>query len=104
MPHLSLARTAQRAWGRDDISSAGAGPPAAKREGMSASIEARAALGEGTGGGRRPATRPRRGLHSRLARRETGAAYLFISPWIFGFIVFTAGPMVAAAFTGGWRA
>lgn len=62
---------------------------------MSASIEAPVAVGKRTTGG--PA-RPRRGLHSRLARREAGAAYLFISPWIFGFIVFTAGPMVAAAY------
>jgi multiple sugar transport system permease protein len=28
---------------------------------------------------------------------ETWAAYAFLSPWIFGFIVFTAGPMVASA-------
>jgi multiple sugar transport system permease protein len=32
------------------------------------------------------------------ARREAGAAYLFLSPWIIGFIVFTAGPMVASAY------
>jgi multiple sugar transport system permease protein len=29
-------------------------------------------------------------------RRETRAAYLFILPWIFGFLVLTAGPMVAS--------
>ena len=29
-------------------------------------------------------------------RRETRAAYLFLSPWIFGFVVLTAGPMVAS--------
>ena len=28
--------------------------------------------------------------------RETWTAYLFILPWIFGFIVLTAGPMVAS--------
>ena len=31
-----------------------------------------------------------------LSRRETRAAYLFISPWLVGFILFTAGPMIAA--------
>ncbi|MDT0378231.1 sugar ABC transporter permease [Streptomyces sp. DSM 42041] len=29
-------------------------------------------------------------------RRETRAAYLFLSPWIFGFVVLTAGPMIAS--------
>src|SRR5437764_9423606 len=52
--------------------------------------------------GRKPegtqAARPRRGLHNRMARREAGAAYLFISPWIVGFLVFTAGPMIASAY------
>ena len=28
---------------------------------------------------------------------ETWAAFLFLSPWLFGFFVFTAGPMVASA-------
>ncbi|WP_181766556.1 carbohydrate ABC transporter permease [Streptomyces albidus (ex Kaewkla and Franco 2022)] len=28
-------------------------------------------------------------------RRETRAAYAFLSPWIFGFVVLTAGPMLA---------
>ena len=31
-----------------------------------------------------------------LARREARTAYLFISPWIIGFLVFTLGPMVAS--------
>lgn len=31
-----------------------------------------------------------------LARRETITAYLLISPWIVGFLVFTLGPMVAS--------
>ena len=31
-----------------------------------------------------------------LARREARAAYLFIAPWIIGFLVFTAGPMLAS--------
>ncbi|MGA8117319.1 MAG: sugar ABC transporter permease [Actinocatenispora sp.] len=30
------------------------------------------------------------------ARSEGRAAYLFLSPWIVGFLVFTAGPMVAS--------
>ncbi|AXK31653.1 sugar ABC transporter permease [Streptomyces armeniacus] len=29
-------------------------------------------------------------------RHDTRAAYLFISPWIFGFVVLTAGPMIAS--------
>ncbi len=31
-----------------------------------------------------------------LQRRESRAAYLFLAPWIIGFLVFTAGPMVAS--------
>lgn len=30
------------------------------------------------------------------SRSETRAAYAFLSPWIIGFLVFTAGPMVAS--------
>jgi multiple sugar transport system permease protein len=37
----------------------------------------------------------RRGPHS-LRRRETWAAYGFLSPWIIGFLVFMLGPMVAS--------
>jgi len=33
---------------------------------------------------------------STLARREAIDGYLFIAPWIIGFIVFTAGPMIAS--------
>lgn len=44
---------------------------------------------------RAPATSPRRGT---LARREAIAFYIFISPWILGFIVFTLGPIVASAY------
>jgi multiple sugar transport system permease protein len=29
-------------------------------------------------------------------RRETWAAFAFLSPWLFGFVVFTAGPMIAS--------
>lgn len=32
----------------------------------------------------------------RFRLRETWAAYAFLSPWLFGFIVLTAGPMVAS--------
>ncbi|MEU4565226.1 sugar ABC transporter permease [Micromonospora sp. NPDC023956] len=39
-------------------------------------------------GSTRPARRPR------FNRREAAAGYLFISPWIVGFLVFTAGPMI----------
>ena len=31
-----------------------------------------------------------------LQRRESRAAYLFLSPWIIGFLIFTAGPMVVS--------
>ena len=31
-----------------------------------------------------------------LSKRETRWAYLFVSPWIVGFIIFTAGPMIAS--------
>jgi multiple sugar transport system permease protein len=30
--------------------------------------------------------------------RETWWAYLFISPWLFGFVVFTSGPMLASLY------
>jgi multiple sugar transport system permease protein len=29
-------------------------------------------------------------------KRETRAAYAFLSPWLIGFVVFTAGPMIAS--------
>jgi multiple sugar transport system permease protein len=32
------------------------------------------------------------------ARREAIAFYLFISPWIFGFLVFTLGPIIASGY------
>ena len=31
-----------------------------------------------------------------FASRETWAAFAFLSPWLFGFLVFTAGPMIAS--------
>ena len=34
---------------------------------------------------------------SPLARREARWGYLFISPWIIGFLLFTLGPMVATS-------
>ena len=45
-------------------------------------------------------TSSRIGKRSRLtlSRREAVWAYLLISPWLIGFIVFTAGPMVASAY------
>jgi multiple sugar transport system permease protein len=42
------------------------------------------------------ARRRRQGLS--LHARDTLAAYLFISPWIVGFIVFSFGPMIASLF------
>lgn len=41
----------------------------------------------------RPRARPRGGA---LRRREALWGYIFVSPWIVGFIVFTLGPMVAS--------
>lgn len=38
----------------------------------------------------------RRKRISRWRRPETRAAYLFISPWIIGFVALTAGPMIAS--------
>jgi multiple sugar transport system permease protein len=35
-------------------------------------------------------------MASTLQRRESRAALGFISPWIFGFFIFTAGPMIAS--------
>ena len=36
---------------------------------------------------------PRR---SPLAKREDRAGWLFVSPWVIGFLIFTAGPMIAS--------
>ena len=36
-------------------------------------------------------------------RREALAGYAFISPWIFGFVVFTAGPMLASLYFSFFR-
>ncbi len=35
---------------------------------------------------------------SKPAARETIAFYLFITPWLLGFVIFTFGPMIASAF------
>ena len=44
-----------------------------------------------------PVTRARRWL-SAFGKRETWAAYLFIFPWIFGFLALTAGPMIISLY------
>lgn len=41
---------------------------------------------------------PRR--HSRLARKEALWGYIFLLPWIIGFLVFIAGPMIASLYLG----
>lgn len=41
---------------------------------------------------------PRLSRPARLARSEAFAAFVFISPWIIGFLVFTAGPMIASIY------
>lgn len=43
-----------------------------------------------------PRLRARRWL-GEFRERETWAAFAFLSPWIVGFVIFTAGPMVASA-------
>jgi len=43
-----------------------------------------------------PGSRARRWLGA-FRERDTWWAYGFLSPWIFGFVVFTAGPMIASA-------
>src|SRR3954453_2765677 len=42
-----------------------------------------------------PRVRVRRWF-SGFASRDTWAAFAFLSPWLFGFFVFTAGPMIAS--------
>ncbi|MCB0826858.1 MAG: extracellular solute-binding protein [Armatimonadetes bacterium] len=32
----------------------------------------------------------------RVSKQETKAGYLFISPWVIGFLIFTLGPMIAS--------
>jgi len=44
----------------------------------------------------RPLRLPSRRRLSPLARREAFWGYLFISPWIIGFLVFVLGPMIAS--------
>jgi multiple sugar transport system permease protein len=39
---------------------------------------------------------PARSRTSRLARREALDGYLFIAPWLIGFVLFVAGPMIGA--------
>lgn len=34
----------------------------------------------------------------RMARRETMWFWFFVSPWVFGFLVFTLGPIIASAY------
>jgi multiple sugar transport system permease protein len=41
-----------------------------------------------------------RGPKSAVSRREERFGWLFASPWIIGFFLFTAGPMVASFFLG----
>lgn len=36
--------------------------------------------------------------HWSLAKREAAAGYLYISPWIIGFILLTIGPMIASLY------
>ncbi|RPJ51618.1 MAG: sugar ABC transporter permease [Chloroflexi bacterium] len=40
----------------------------------------------------------RRGLNLKPSQRETVAFYIFILPWLLGFVIFTLGPMLASAY------
>lgn len=44
-------------------------------------------------------------MSSRAARREAIEGYIGISPWLIGFVIFTAGPMVASIYLSltNWR-
>ena len=33
-----------------------------------------------------------------LSQREAVQGFIYISPWIIGFLVFTVGPMIASAY------
>ncbi|CAA9372853.1 MAG: ABC transporter, permease protein 1 (cluster 1, maltose/g3p/polyamine/iron) [uncultured Propionibacteriaceae bacterium] len=50
-----------------------------------------------TSTGPRPA-RLRRGRYSRSQKQDIRAALLFISPWILGFLIFTAWPVIYSAY------
>ena len=45
-----------------------------------------------------PVAQPFRARRSRVARAEAIWFYLFISPWIVGFLVFTAGPILDSSY------
>ena len=47
-----------------------------------------------------PSTSIRKPRMSRSARLENIAGFLFISPWIVGFLAFEFGPLIAAAYLG----
>jgi multiple sugar transport system permease protein len=44
----------------------------------------------------RPSTIPTRRVKSSMARQEAIFAYVFLLPWIIGFVVFVAGPILAS--------
>ncbi|MFJ8660493.1 ABC transporter permease subunit [Streptomyces sp. NPDC093795] len=52
----------------------------------------------GSPSGGRPPGVPGRTVRPHRARRENLAGYLFMSPWIAGFLLLTAGPMVASLY------
>nr|WP_245685034.1 sugar ABC transporter permease [Streptomyces exfoliatus] len=52
----------------------------------------------GSASGGRPPGAPGRTARPHRARRENLAGYLFMSPWIAGFLLLTAGPMVASLY------
>lgn len=55
-----------------------------------------AAATRGAAAGRLPASRER--SRRRARRRNVAAGLLFLSPWLVGFLVFTAWPIIYSAF------
>ncbi|MGA5068360.1 carbohydrate ABC transporter permease [Streptomyces exfoliatus] len=70
--------------------------PAPRPERATRQDEGTAPAGPPSGG--RPPGAPGRTVRPHRARRENLAGYLFMSPWIAGFLLLTAGPMVASLY------
>lgn len=45
-----------------------------------------------------PAPQPRNRFRLSMRKREALMGYIFLSPWIFGFLIFLAGPMLASIY------
>ena len=109
-PGLAGERRVQAAW-TNAVTRVLAGQQTPKQALDQAQKEAVAAIKAATSSTsvRRRRGSARRRVHQRRAlsrgpgtgspgsgERDTWAAYAFLSPWLFGFVVFTAGPMIAS--------